>query len=336
MVKGEVVGIDIGSQHIKLATVKNGRKPKIEQLETLATPVGSIAADGTLLNIQAVADILSAWQSGKKGKPLSVSLCLSASNAIIREFTVPAMPDKDVLPAVEFQLAQRFPGIGHTHALSVKVIRRTDKEIHGIVAFCPNKTIQMLTELSQASGLNVRFIDIHPNALAKAYRVFTEGSADHQNVIIVDVGHQNSQVTLLREYQAILNRFIDGGGITVDRLISGNFSVDMENAEKIKLGRHPELVLDQRETESFLRLGLITIEEQLRHMFEFYAYGKYEGALSRILLTGGACQMNGIVKYLADNFNIQVDPVKGNTGKFETDKFMYQYMAAIGAAIRED
>lgn len=336
MIKGEVVGIDIGARQIKLAIVKNGKKPRIDELTTLETPPGAVAADGTLLNMQGVAETLSKWKLGRKGKPLPVSLCLSTSNAIIREFTVPCMPDKDVLPAVEFQLAQRFPGIGHTHSLSVKVIRKDDKEIYGIVAFCPNKTLQVMTDLIAASGLNVRYIDIHPNAIAKAYSAFAEGAGTHRNAIVVDIGHFNTQVTLIREHQSILNRFVDGGGATVDRLISGNFSVDMESAEAIKLGRHPELVLDQRETESFLRLGLITVEEQLRHMFEFYSYGRYEGPISKILLAGGACQMGGITQYLSESFSILVEQARGSTGKYDVDKTFFTYMAAAGAALRED
>lgn len=336
MVKGEVIGIDIGKKNIKLATVRGGRVFKINHLHILPTPEGTISQDGMLQDLEGLSKVLSEHFGGNKKKKPVVSFCMGSSSAIVREFTVPIMGDKEVRAAVEFQLSQRFPGIGHTHALSIKTIRKSESEIFGIVAFCPNRVIESYMNLAEMAGLDVRYLDIHPNCMAKSYKHFNVNAKEYQTALLIDLGYQSSQISLIHRQNVILNRYVDGGGNAIDRLVSGNFSVDMETAEQIKLGKDPKIVLDQREHESFLRLGLISVEEQIRHMLEFYNYGKYDDVIKHIVLCGGTSKISGIEKYLSDTIQIPTLVAKGNTNSFEVDRDYVLYMAAIGAAIRED
>lgn len=335
MAKTDVYGIDIGNKSTRIALVHNGKKPKILSLDAVATPENTMAADGGIVNPVPIGESLKLFFSGKNIKLHDMALSLNSSQAVIREFNVPAMPEKEVRSAVEFQLSQRFPGIVNTHGLSIKTIQNSDTGISGVVAFCPNKAVQTSQTLMGNILLPLKYLDTQANAVAKALTTFA-GIDKTGSFISIHFGFLTTHIVLVHKGQAILNRFIESGSDAFDKLIAGNFNVTNAEAEEIKLGKHAVTVLDQREKESFLRLGLIPLEEQVRHIFEFFSYGKYAGTIGRIYLTGAASAQEGIEAYLTDIFNTKTEQAQGKTGDRDVDKRFHEFVVAIGTAIRED
>ena len=113
----KVIGIDIGSKYIKIALVKKGRK-KHEVVKTIcvSTP-GDSVVDGEIRNVDTVTARIRGALHEHRIRASELYFSINAASVVTREIKLPILKDNEIDPAIEFELAQSFPGIIQSHTI---------------------------------------------------------------------------------------------------------------------------------------------------------------------------------------------------------------------------
>ena len=330
-----VLGIDIGTRLTKFALLKQGAKPEINAWGITPTPPGSVS-DGLIIDKQAVLDMLKSAISEYKLMAKKVAVTIDSSNIMLRELNLTALKEEEIEPAVQFELAQSFPDMVHTHVTAFKIYTRTSEFLKGISTSCPKEIVDSYMELFNNSGIPLKYLDVNANTLAKAYNCFVQPPEPGDSVLLVNLSYTMSQVNVLVEGRLILSRSISGGGAFVDSLIVNRFENTMEEADTARQRGYKNLSISQEELDSCLRLGYSAVEEQMRQTLDYIRYSQLPDGIKTIRLTGGGSNFPGLETYFSEIFRIPVYIAQSDLIPLEVSDEFFVLMPAIGAAIRED
>jgi len=331
----KVLGIDIGTRLTKFALLKQGTKPEIKAWGIVPTPPGSVS-DGLIRDKQAVLDMLKSAISEYKLMAKRVALTLHSSSIMLRELNLSALNDDEIEPAVQFELAQSFPDMQQTHSTAFKIYTRTSEFLNGISTSCPKEIVNSHVELFEDSGLNLKYVDVNANSLAKAYNCFVHPPLTGDSVLLVDLSYTMSQVNVLVDGKLFLSRSVQGGGAFVDSLIVNRFEITMEESESARQSGYKSLSISQDELDSCLRLGYSSVEEQIRQTMDYIRYSKLQDGIEKICLSGGGSNFPGLETYFSGMFRTPVTVAQSDSIPLEVSDKFFILMPAIGAALRED
>ena len=336
MFEKKVLGLDIGSKYIKMALVKQSRKPVVLKTLLFDTPEDSVA-DGELRNIEAVASKIRTLIKENKINASELCISLSSPNAVIRDVKLPILKAAEIGPAVEFELSQSFPGILQTHSISSKVYSASNMPVEGIAAFCPNKILDGYVELTRQIGIPLKVIDINANTIVKAFSNFVPADQGYETLMIVDVGYTTSQVNLISAGKLLLSRQISSGMAGLDSLVANRMNISVDQAEKARMSNKYETYnIANEDIDGFIRIAFSAVEEQIRQTIDYYRYNKANvSGVSRILLSGGGSLFVGLESHLTDIFNIPVSEIKPEIKSSLNEPILSMFMSAIGAALAE-
>ena len=334
MASDKILGLDIGVKNIKIALLKNGKKPEIDEAVMLSTPLGAIA-DGEIANMDAVAAVIKKAVSQNKLNARKLAISINSLHTVTREIRLPVLKESEILPAVEFELLQSFPGISQTHYLSFKTYETTKDGIRGIVSCCPIKVVDKYTELGGEIGIPLKYIDVSSNSVSKAFYTFSAEVDPKATALIVDIGHELSSVSVVMGGRLVLSRSIGCGGSVIDGMVAERYGKMNNAAEADKLKRYPGYNFSNEDMNLLLRTGYAAVEEQIRQTLNFYDSSKYKEPITRIILIGGGSHFPGLEYYYSDMFRMPVSIVKPLFKNFSLLD-LSMYMTAVGAALRED
>lgn len=335
MLTDKILGMDLGTRTIKVSLLNKGKSVEIKDMALRQTPEGSVF-EGQIKEVEPIAALLKKMLADKKFGTKSLAVTINSPYAVVREFTVPALKDNEIAPAVEYDLSQTFPNIADTHYLSVKVYNRSAESVRGIVCFCPKKIVDDYYELAKKSGLKLKYVDVHANSIAKAFSTFITSQMPNDPVLVADIGFKSSQVIAMLGSKIILCRYFSGGGISVDNLVADHLKVPLDKAELYRKRGYAGLEISREEMDAYIRLGYAAIEEQMRQTIDFCTYNKFKNGIKHIFLMGGGSIFPGIEKYFTETFNIPATMIKPLDQKGINKDMFINMLPAIGSALRED
>lgn len=336
----KVLGLEISSREIKLALVKNGSHPSALYCEII--PASELT--GANLNDDeneitgvalAVKETLS--RQGKLFRGVdSLALCASDQQTVVRYMTLPALPKKEQLSAVEYELAQSFPGIGKTHSISFKEYTRSGKQVTGIASFSPRKTLEAYRKLLELLDFKNTYIDVPANSQAKAvYKILN--TSKKETALVCDIGQSSSHFTVIDGGQVLHSRQVPEGCRQAKELITANLSIKSSDYDAFSSLDEKELNISQDEMADIISSAYSGVEEQLRQTIEFYtAETRGASPVSGVLLAGTGSIFPGLESYLSSGIGIPVSVVTPTAGKNLDARTFAGSLSAIGAAIRED
>ncbi|MEA4901303.1 type IV pilus assembly protein PilM [Desulfitobacterium sp.] len=331
----KVLGIDIGSRHIKLALVKQGRQPELLAWAIVPTPEDCLQ-DGMVLNKQALAEQLKTAVKEHKLMVKKAAVNLNSSGIVVRELALPALKDKEIGAAVRFELTKSFPDMVQTHATAFKIYHRTGDELEGITTLCPRKMIDFYREFCEETGIPVKYMDVNANSLAKAYNCYVEAPQAGKSILLVDIRTNMSQVNVLQEGKIVLSRNITGGLASLESLLVQYFKMDQGEVAAARQSGYQKLPLSSEELNACLRIGYGALGDLIRQTLDFCRYNKVEEGIDSICLCGGGSAFQGLENYFSTTFNLPVHAAQPKHLRPEVTECFKVLMPAIGAALRED
>jgi type IV pilus assembly protein PilM len=246
---GPTVGLDIGSQMIKVAEVVPGRGGvTVRAIGMAPTPPGSmennIIVDANLLG-QAVKKVLK--ESGVSTKS-SVSSVSGQSALVVRVIEVPKMSDTELAETMRWEVERHVPFAANEVIMDFQPINRADdppdaQNMDVLLAVAQQDMIDRHVEMLFAAGLAPTAIDVEPLAVA---RTFIELGADplaQRTVAIVNIGASNTDIGIFRDGILAFPRTLPLAGDALTRAIVAQMGVADEQAEELKR-TYGEVILD--------------------------------------------------------------------------------------------
>lgn len=303
--KKEVVGLDIGSNSIKLAELKETKKGyQLKNIgETLLPPEAIV--NKVITNRDAVSEAIYSLIEELRIKTKNAVISISGHSVIIKKVSIPKMSEKELREAVPWELEQYIPQSIEDVNYDFQILPGQTPEGNMdilIVAAKKDVTNDYINVVNDA-GLNPVVVDVDVFALENMYEANYPESGGV--VALVNIGASVTNINILKNGISVFTRDITTGGNQFTELIQKEFDVGYDEAEKMKnsLGRSdvsPEL---DRISQDFTDL----ISGEIKRTLDFFSTTLWREKVDKIMLGGGTAKVPRIREVLEDITNTPVE-----------------------------
>lgn len=308
------VGFDVGSHGLKAAEiVRSNGGLKITRLGIIDTPSGAVAkgvaADPEAL-LPAIRHVLR--EAGIHTK--RVATALGGQAVIIREITLPDMPDAELPRAVMFEAERYLPsGTGEVVADYRVVTRVPEDETIKILLVAAGKTVidRQLAALALA-GLSAPIVESTPISMVRALAACN--GALERTIMYVDIGAEGTDVLILEGGRPRLSRNIEIGGNALTYAIAESLRLDVAAAQNLKeqqarilLGGEASADGTAGQLHRAILPVLTNLAAELRRSLDFYL-GRLGGPpVSKIVVVGGTARLGSLAAFLSERIEVPVE-----------------------------
>lgn len=242
MAGGNFVGLDIGSQQMKVVeTRRDGSGVAVTALGVAPTPQeafeNAVLVDAQLLG-KAVKDLLK--QAGVTARDC-VSSISGQSAVVVRVIDVPQMKSTELAETMKWEVERHVPFSASEVIMDYQLIERPEGYAEGenmdvLLAVAQQDVVDKHVEMLFAAGLKPRAIDVEPLAAGRALlELLPEDAlpAGH-TVAIVNIGANNTDIAIFRDRLPAFPRTLPLGGESLTRAIAEGMMVDPQTAEQYK------------------------------------------------------------------------------------------------------
>jgi type IV pilus assembly protein PilM len=341
-----VVGLDIGSSTVKAVELKpSGKSYKVTAFGVEPVPADSIV-DGAIIDGGAVADAIRRLLDQKAFKSKDVASSLSGNAVIVKKISLPVMTESELAESIYWEAEQYIPFDIQDVNLDYQILDPgTGADANGtmevlLVAAKKEKIADYTGVISQAGRTPV-LVDVDAFALQNAYEV-NYGIDPNAVVVLLNAGASAVNINILSGQHSLFTRDITMGGNAYTEAVQKELNLPFESAEQAKKGEAVDGV-NPDEVRPVLQAMTENLLLEIQKTFDFYKASATSDRIDRILLSGGACSVDGLAAALEERFGAPVelfDPFKKisfdaqKLGVQDAERLAPMAAVAVGLALR--
>lgn len=300
--KKKVVGLDIGDHSIKLAELKKtGSGYELVNYAVLPTPreakVGETMSDPLAL-APALDNLIEMYQ----GKIPKAAIALEGNSVLIRHFTLPDMPDQEMVEAVKFEVEANMPI--PLAQLVVDFIRvgeadeGSGKKVEVMVVAARKDILNKFVEAVSTTGLEPVIVDIEPLALLRTLKL-NQDVDNLGNFAIVNIGSTSTNISVFENTVLRFTRTVALGGNRVSGILSERIGISHQQAaaakEDIDLNISKEIdSLNEDDRTELIMPVLSSLFLEINRTIEYYQ-AKFRGtSIGKVFFCGGMASIKGL------------------------------------------
>jgi type IV pilus assembly protein PilM len=311
-----VVGLDIGSSAVKAVELKvAGKAFRVSAFATEPVPPDSIV-DGAIIDGGAVADAIRRLFERKTFKTKEVAASLSGNAVIVKKISLPVMTEAELGESIYWEAEQYIPFDIQDVNLDYQILDPgTGPDSKGtmdvlLVAAKKEKIADYTNVISQAGRVPV-VVDVDAFALQNAYEV-NYAPQPGAIVVLLNAGASAININILSGDQSLFTRDISIGGNAYTEAVQKELALPFESAEQAKKGVAASGVTYE-DVRPVLHAMTENVLLEIQKTFDFFKATAASDRIDRILVSGGACAVDGFAQSLEERFNAPVemfDPFK--------------------------
>ncbi|MDO8684271.1 MAG: type IV pilus assembly protein PilM [Armatimonadota bacterium] len=238
---GAVVGIDIGSQLIKIVEAKSGKAGvQLTGLAIAPTPDGVIE-NGVIINPAGLGAVIKKLlaDNGIKAKQC-VSAVSGQSSVVLRVIEVPKMNQAELAETMKWEVERQVPFsptevVMDFHPLEKPNQAPDAQNMEVLLAVAQQDMINSHVETLIAAGLKPVAIDVEPLAAGRAVIDLSANGDGEKTVAILNIGDTNADLCI---FEGGMLTFpsppMQVAGVNITRAISESLGESIEQAERLK------------------------------------------------------------------------------------------------------
>jgi len=305
-----VVGLDIGSSAVKAVELKTaGKGFKVVAFAIEPVPPDSIV-DGAIIDGTAVADAIRRLFENKAFKTKEVAASLSGNAVIVKKISLPVMTESELAESIYWEAEQYIPFDIQDVNLDYQILNPgTIGEGAGtmdvlLVAAKKEKIADYTGVISQAGRVPV-VVDVDAFALQNAFEI-NYGLEPEQVVVLLNAGASAININILSGDQSLFTRDVSVGGNAYTEAVQKELNLPFDSAEQVKKGLPVEGV-DPESVKPVLQAMTESVLLEIQKTFDFYKASASSDRIDRIVLSGGACRVEGFSEALSERFGSAVE-----------------------------
>jgi type IV pilus assembly protein PilM len=348
MSKKKMVGLDIGSFALKLVELKPKKKGKDISYELVAlgyepVPYQSIV-EGSIMDSTAVADAIQHIFYESKTKTTDMSFGVSGSSVIVKRIEVQRLGPAEMHEHILWEARPHIPFTPEEVNIDYEIIESADihpDRVGVILAATKKEKLNDYLNVIAIANKTPRIVDLESFAVLNSVLVNYEMYHD-RCIAIINIGASITNVIIARNSSPVFVRDIAFGGNQFTDLIQKELNLKYEKAESIKKGRQVEGV-SPAAVKPVINLIFNELKSEIKKTFEFYRSNTTEGRIDNILLSGGTSNLESIIDFFSQEFDMPVEIVNPfnnieiNTKKFDLDfirEMAPVFNVSMGLALR--
>jgi type IV pilus assembly protein PilM len=254
------------------------------------------------------------------------------------------MSREELEESIDWHAEEHIPFDIADVSMDYQVVGSGPDSLHVLMAACKREFVANLKQAIQLAGKHPSVIDVDAFALQNCYEVNYQPSAD-QTVALLNIGASTMNINILHGIKSVFTRDVSVGGNQYTALLQKEFGLTYEQAEAVKRGGSLPLGTEARDIEPVLETVSDMLALEIQKTFDFYRATAEDGdgGVQKILISGGGSKLKGLTEYLANRFELAVEPfdpfrrIKVDARRFDPDymKDVVPEMAvAVGLALR--
>ncbi|RLE20502.1 MAG: hypothetical protein DRJ08_06885 [Acidobacteria bacterium] len=334
------IGLEIGNGAIRLAHLKTGG----DRPELLQSTMEPIADRGDTdqdfkQTLTALREVVKRTGLRKK----SVAVALDPAILTTRDIQIPRVPDEELFSVIEWEIRQLIEFSRETHNLDFVIHNREDNnqsnKYQAMVVVSKKSDLENMVKLVENAGLRVRRLGVPADALCSLATIHPDVQQDLESAI-VNIGHHDSSVTIVQSGKLRFTRQLD---FSLDALFGGiseQMEIPREEAaalsQQISLCELDGETLETKQLRTLSGSILESLMTELNKSFNFYTSVSRGGNVSRVYVTGGLADLNGIESFFLEQLGVITNilhPFKGLQVRGGIPRNASQFAVAIGMGL---
>lgn len=323
----EQVAVDIGSETVRVAVVEPGREGlKLRAAAAAPTPEGAVV-EGVVQNPEEVGFSLRELLASAGVTRRGVTAAVGGPRVVVRPVRFPYATPQRLARLVKYEAQKYVPFSPDESAIQHQVTGEgTDREgtyLEGVVAAAHRQVVDSRLTALERAGLEPMVVDIECFATIRSLvYASTDSSMGDATVVILRIGADFTEITLVRKGSFVLSRTVPLGGKAFTTAISRSLHVDELEAKRLKeeLGvAVPRAAIDSLEEKQkpVVRAMSGPLEElgkEARRSFTYFltqlSAEPAEATIDKAILCGGGSKLKGLDGFL--KAHVAAEVVKAN------------------------
>jgi len=306
-------GVTIGGRTVRVLQVRRTKEGGWQVQRGLVVPFAEAEPSESARASEARAAVNTAQAKG------AALVGVSGRDLIMRYTHVPPVPDWRLEMLMNFEIQEVSEQSGGDVSAAYAQLEVDDASSGDnvvLVALAKNTFLKPRLQALKDSGLDV--VGASPKAVA-LYNCYRENGRvrPDETIVLVNVGHENTDVAVVRKGVLLFARNVAGGGKLLTDAIQQNVRVDFATAEKLKVTKGNMTPrgqakyrdsMEEKVANAMMQAGGHFVSAVNSSVLFAKAQTKVpECQVSRVVLTGGGSRLKGLAEYLESNLNLPVE-----------------------------
>jgi type IV pilus assembly protein PilM len=336
-----ILGIDIGTHSIKLIEI--GHEKDVRTLLAAGSmPTPSKAMSSTVTaDAEAVAFVIKQLVKETGAKSDKVNIALPESQVFTRVIEVPQLSSRELTSAIQWEAEQYIPLPLDQVNMDFTILRdakaTTTGKMEVLLIAAPKVLIERYMSILEFSDLVPAFAETE---IIAGSRAIAKSMAMVKNVMLVSIGAQTTDMTILHNGVIAFVRSISAGGEALSRALSQSLDFTVVQAEEYKKTYGLQKGLLEGKLVTAMEPIMATIMNEVKRAIAFFGEKYPNERLEAIVLSGGSAKLPGIVSYMTESVNIETQLANPWVGITKEARFSVLstegplFAVAVGLAIR--
>src|SRR3990172_5565395 len=291
-------GLDISSSSVKMLEIVDAGKGvyRVERYIIESLPRDAVV-DGNISNLEAVAEAVKRGHKKLATRTKYVAMAVPSGAVITKKIIVPAgLREEDLEVQVETEANQYIPFALDEVNLDFQIIGPSPsnaEEQEVLIAATRKEKVEDRVAVAESAGLKAIVMDVESYvqmaALGLVVRQLPHAGKD-QNIAVVDVGANVTNVNVLRNEQSVYTREQAFGGNQLTQEVMSRYGMSPEEAENAKRAGGLPDDLQAELQRPFMENASMEVQRALQFFFTSTSYHQVD----HILLAGGSAVIAGL------------------------------------------
>ena len=298
------LGIDIGDSSLKMVELR--KKGKQIYLSNYAFSENVSGVNFTKIddiNYLAQAILKVKAEANIKARRVTASLpTFSVFSSIIN---LPPTDKKNMDAAVAEEARKVIPLPVEEMILDWKIVPGAQDDKEGARVFLtgsPKKLVRRYIEIFRLAKLELASLETETFSLVRGLM-----GNDPSTVMIVEIGANSTDLSVVQESIPVLNRSLEICGGTVTTALAEKLGLSFNQAEQFKFDLSASLSdSSKEELPQLIVKALAPVIHEIEYMREFFQGNGRGRKIEKIILSGGGALLINLADYLSHHLNLQV------------------------------
>jgi len=302
----QIFGLDIGRSFIKLVQVEvKGSKKVLVAASVVPTPDGGIQSESPV-DLNKVSEAVKSCVSAAKIESDKCAVSLIESQVVSRLIQLPALTDKELASAINWEAEQYIPLPIKDVILQYKVINKNEAsggetKMDVLLIAAPKRVVQKYITVVKDAGLSPEALETESAALTRSLTKPTDPPT-----IIVSMGALSTELVLAQNGNVLFTRSIATGGVNLTKAIIAEFNLPQKQAEEYK---QTYGILEDKlsgKVASVLKPILDIIITEILKAVEYARSHAKNSQVMRVVICGGGAFLPGLSEFLVERTSLEV------------------------------
>jgi len=274
----------------------------------------------------------------------NVVIGLHESSIFMRVIKLPVMSEKELATSVRYEAEQYIPLPYDQIKLSYKQLDPDFSEKNKVnvqIVAARKDVLDNYVEIAKKAGLVVKAIEPETVALG---RILGDIPESPLGTMLLKLGYSGTLIVVVYGGHVRFTRAITIGGDTLTKAIQQGLNLEFEQAEEYKKVYGMDKFQGEGKVHDVLKPVIDNLILEVKRASVFFTKHSPTANIKRVILSGGTAQMPGLLTYIANNIDLEVqisDPIKNLmiSPKLEKQKPLLiehapSYSTAVGLAMK--